>query len=137
MSLWTWFAGVPSQEEQDAQLAAKKAAFEADIKAHEDAGTVTPERAQSLREYLAETQNEDVGAAAQAGFVEGLKEGADNVLTAPGKLVSAATQAANEAATGVVYGFFKNLPWWIYFGAAVALFIWMGGLALLKGSFAK
>jgi hypothetical protein len=27
----------------------------------------------------------------------------------------------------------KNIPWWIYLGGVLALFVWMGGVELLSG----
>jgi hypothetical protein len=32
---------------------------------------------------------------------------------------------------------FKLVPWWVWAGAAVAAFYWLGGFALLKGSLNK
>ena len=63
----------------------------------------------------------------------GLQEGLDNVLNAPGKVVGAVGQGAGQLLWGIV----KSIPWWAWIGAGVALFVWMGGLALLRGRLAK
>jgi hypothetical protein len=85
-----------------------------------------------------DTGNQSTGAADVVGAVTeeaqaGLQEGLDNVLNAPGKVVGAAGQGAGQLLWGIV----KSIPWWAWFGAGVALFIWMGGLALLRGRLAK
>ena len=59
----------------------------------------------------------------------GLSEGLDNVLSAPGKVVG----AVGAGASTVLAGILKAIPWWTWLVAAGALFVWMGGLALLKG----
>jgi hypothetical protein len=57
---------------------------------------------------------------------EGLKEGAENIQgTVKGSL---------NAAGGFVWG---SLPWWVLPLAAVALFLYMGGGQMLKGSLNK
>lgn len=66
-------------------------------------------------------------------FAAGAKEGLQNVLNAPGKIVG----GVGSGLSSVVWGIVKNVPWWIYAGGAVALFIWLGGLELLRGRLAK
>jgi hypothetical protein len=84
--------------------------------------------------YTAETGGlEDQDAAALEGLKEGAMEGLNNVLNAPGKIVGTVGQGAGQALWGVL----KNIPWWAYAAALGALFVWMGGLSLLRGRLAK
>lgn len=57
-----------------------------------------------------------------SAFVSGLEEGRQNV---------------KGFFNGAVWQLLKSIPLVVWIGAAVALFIWMGGLSLLKGKFAK
>lgn len=66
-------------------------------------------------------------------FVAGAKEGLQNVLNAPGKIVG----GVGSGLSTVVWGIVKSIPWWIYAAALVALFIWLGGLELLRGRLAR
>ena len=75
----------------------------------------------------------DVTQSVDVAFQQGLAEGAQNVLNAPGKLVGAAGSASSSLLSGIL----KNIPWWVYVAAFGALFIWMGGLSLLKGRLSR
>jgi hypothetical protein len=55
------------------------------------------------------------------------------VLAFPGEVVGAAGSGAGTLLGGIL----KNIPWWAWLAAAGALFVWMDGLSLLKGRFAK
>lgn len=81
----------------------------------------------------ASTGTDNPTAAISGEFNAGLAEGANNILTAPGKAVG----AVGSGASTLLWGIIKSIPWWVYLGAAVALFIWMGGLALLRGRLDK
>jgi hypothetical protein len=72
-------------------------------------------------------------AAAWEGAQEGAAEGWNNVLDAPGRAVGAITDSTGQALAGVL----KNIPFWLWLVAAGALFVWMGGLSLLKGRLAR
>lgn len=76
--------------------------------------------------------NDVTGAVTDAG-VEGAKEAAAKMLKAPGDLVG----AAGKGLTDMLWNILKNIPIWVYVALGVALFIWMGGLALLRGRLAK
>lgn len=75
----------------------------------------------------------DVAESIDGEFYTGLNEGWNNVLNAPGKAVGAIGDASGSLLGGVL----KNIPWWAWVGGAIALFVWMGGLALLRGRFAR
>lgn len=79
------------------------------------------------------TGDNNVVASVDSEFVAGLQQGANNVLQAPGKVVGAAGSGASTLLGGIL----KNIPWWIYGGALVALFVWMGGLELFRGRLAR
>lgn len=72
------------------------------------------------------TYHMDVGDQVNDAFVEGAKEGAAN-------LASGIKKGFN-AAGGFVW---KAIPWWVWLAAVFALFVWLGGLTLLKGRLAK
>jgi multidrug efflux pump subunit AcrA (membrane-fusion protein) len=59
----------------------------------------------------------------------GLQEGLNNVLDAPGKVVGAVGSGLSQTLGGIL----KNIPWWVYLVGLGALFVWMGGLSLLRG----
>ena len=90
-------------------------------------------------QYAQVQNNEQTGAtgdvAAQVGseFQAGLQDGLNNELSLPGKVVGAVSGGAGQ----LLWGILKNIPWWLWLGAAGALFVWMGGLALLWGRLAK
>ena len=75
----------------------------------------------------------DVVGSVNSEFVAGAKEGLNNVLNAPGKLVGDVGGGLNQMLSGIL----KNIPWWVWLAAAGGLFVWMGGLSLLKGRLAK
>ena len=81
----------------------------------------------------ASTGDNNVAGAINAEAEAGLQEGLNNVLNAPGKLVG----AVGSGASTLLWGIVKAIPWWVWLAAAGALFVWMGGLELLKGRLAK
>jgi predicted deacylase len=125
-------SGAMTADEQQANLEKQKAVLAAKLEARKAAGTLTPEEEQLYYPSLS-VQLEDQNAAAAAGLAEGAKEGLNNVLDAPGWLTKLLGDAASKAVKGIVI----NIPWWVWVVAAGALFIWMGGLSLLKGRFAR
>jgi hypothetical protein len=133
MSFWSWLTGTTPQADQQAQLDYAKGQYDAALQARIDAGTITPAEVQSAQRFENSVQLEDTTAAAQQGFQEGLQQGLDNVLNAPGKVVGAVGSGAGQLLWGVV----KNIPWWVWLGAAGMLFVWMGGLELLRGRLAR
>jgi len=85
-------------------------------------------KTQEAEKYLAETQAnlergkiDNVAQQVDDAFYQGLEEGAANIRGSIGSVVGGALQAP-----------FKLIPWWILLGAAVAAFIYFGGLRLIK-----
>jgi hypothetical protein len=89
--------------------------------------------AQDIAAGNASTGADNVVASVNSEAAAGAAEGLNNVLTAPGKVVG----AVGGSASTLLWGILKNIPWWVYLVGAGALFIWMGGLMLLKGRFAR
>jgi len=127
MSLWSFITGTTPQEEQQAQLESKQAAYNAALDRREAAGTVTPDVAAADRAYVNGIVLEDTNAAARQGFTEGLQEGWQNVLNAPGNAVGAVGSNVGQ----VLWGILKNIPWWAYLLALAVGFFYFGGFALL------
>ena len=133
-----FFTGSNAQSADDAQANLNRLnALEAQrLAARQAAGTITPDQAQ-LYVNDANLPNSNVAAeqnaAAAEGLEEGAREGLNNVLDAPGKLVGAVGSGLSQAVGGIL----KNIPLWVYALALVALFIWMGGLTLLRGRLSR
>jgi len=119
--------------EQQANFDAQQAAYQAALARRQAAGTLTTQQAQNAADYAASLQLDSQDAAAAQGFVAGLGEGWNNVLNAPGK----ATGFIGDTLSQTLGGILKNIPWWVYVAGLGALFVYMGGLALLRGRFAK
>jgi hypothetical protein len=66
-------------------------------------------------------------------FRAGAAEGLHNVLAAPGQVVGAAGSLSGE----LLWGIIKKIPWWAWLAGLGALFVWMGGLSLLRGRLAR
>lgn len=113
MSFWSAITGTTPQAEQDAQLAAKKQAFQAALDNRKAAGTISDERAADLQEYVNSVQLEDTDAAAREGFAEGLREGIGNI--------------GNGVKSALSF-----VPWPVWIAVGVAAFFYLGGLPLLK-----
>jgi hypothetical protein len=75
----------------------------------------------------------DVVSSVDGEFVAGAQQGLSNVLAAPGKVVG----AVGGSASSLLWGIVKNIPWWVWIAALGAIFVWMGGLELLRGRLAR
>ena len=71
--------------------------------------------------------NDTNGAVATAAG-EGLKEGLNNVLAAPGKIVGGVTGGAGQ----ILWGILKGVPWWLWLLAIGGLFFYLGGGPVLE-----
>ena len=112
--------------ELDAQINAANQQLEAQ-------GYVAPGYAAAAAQDIA-AGNATTGAgnpveAVNADFQAGLKEGFNNVLDAPGKVVGAVSDAGGQLGWGIL----KNIPWWLWIVGGLALFVYLGGLPLLAG----
>jgi multidrug efflux pump subunit AcrA (membrane-fusion protein) len=140
MGLWNWVVtqatGVDPAAEQARSNAADAGNAAIDQQLLEQ-GTWTQAQYDQAQADMAagnlSTGVNDVAGSINQAAEQGLMEGVNNVLTAPGKAVGAVGSGASTLLGGIL----KNIPWWVYLGAAVALFIWMGGLSLLRGRLAK
>lgn len=103
----------------------------------EDAGYVpagyTDLAAQDIAAGNASTGANDVVGSVNSEAAAGAAQGLNNVLTAPGKAIG----AIGSGASTLLWGILKNIPWWAYLAGAAALFVWMGGLTLLRGRLAR
>jgi hypothetical protein len=79
------------------------------------------------------TGTNDVLASVDSEFAAGAQQGLQNVLHAPGAVVG----AVGSGASTLLWGILKNIPWWVWIVGLGALFVWMGGLSLLRGRFAR
>jgi hypothetical protein len=140
MGLWNWIVtqttGIDPAAEQQRSDTADAATAQLDQQALES-GTWTQAQYDAAMADIG-TGNASTGAGDVMGSIDseavaGLKEGLNNVLTAPGKVVG----AVGSGASTLLWGIIKSIPWWVYLGAAVALFIWMGGLELIQGRLKK
>lgn len=121
MSILTdWLIGGQPEAEAEANYERLKQLERDRLAARATAGTITPE--QEAR-YLANTEPlQSTDAAAAYGFAEGLGEGIQNI-----------SGGVNKTLAGTIKTIFSAIPWQVWILAAIALFIWMGGLALLRG----
>jgi len=97
-------------------------------------GTAAADRAQQVvAQDLSTGGTGNVTASVGSEFNAGLNQGLNNVLDFPGKVVGAAGSGANQ----ILLGILKNIPWWVYVGAAVGAFFYFGGFALVLRRFIK
>ena len=73
------------------------------------------------------------GATAQVNdaFIEGAREGLAAELNF---FTNILPDGINKTLSTILKAIFKAIPWWAWIIGAAALFVWMGGLALLQGS---
>lgn len=141
MSLWSWTMSKLTGVDLDAEQARSEQLDQATRDLNQEyleRGLWTQDQYDQAMENMV-AGNESTGADNVVGSVTaeaqaGLQEGLDNVLSAPGKVVDA---VVGQGAGKVLWGIVKAIPWWVWIGGGIALFIWMGGLALLRGRFAK
>lgn len=133
MSWSDWFlkSGSQTSSEQEANYARLQQLEQERLARRQAEGSITVE---DVAYYQSNTGPlESQNAAAWEGAKEGAAEGWQNVLNAPGQAVGAVGGSLSTVLGGVL----KNIPWWLWLVAAGALFVWMGGLSLLRGRLAK
>lgn len=89
--------------------------------------------AQDIAAGNASTGAANVVGSVDSEFVAGAQQGLQNVLEAPGKAVG----LLGSGSSTLLWGIVKNIPWWAWVGAGFALFVWMGGLSLLRGRLSR
>lgn len=124
MSFWNWLTGTASQEEQQAQLAAKQSQFVDALARRQAVGDMSQDEIQAAQQYVNSVQLDDVDAAAASGFREGLATGWENVLQAPGKGLGFVGGSLGTA--------LKAVPAWFWLILAVGVFLWFGGARVLR-----
>lgn len=77
----------------------------------------------------ASTGADNVVGSVNSEAIAGAQQGLHNVLAVPGQVIGAAGSLSGE----LLWQTIKRIPWWVWLGAAAALFIWLGGLSLLRG----
>jgi multidrug efflux pump subunit AcrA (membrane-fusion protein) len=112
--------------EQTANLERQQREYQARLDARRAAGTITEAQYSVGLQAIENSRPLDQDAAAAAGFIEGAREGLDNV-----------TGAVNRTLAGTVNAVFSSIPWQIWALGAVALFVWMGGHLWLKNILPK
>lgn len=113
--------------EQAANYAAQQAEYQRRLQARQEAGTLPAD-------YIyAGGQLEVQDQAAWEGFQEGAAEGAANVGTF---LTDTLPGTVNKTISATVGSVFSAIPVSLWLLAAVALFVWMGGLTVLRGKLA-
>jgi len=124
---------VQTAQEQADNLAREQQLYRDRLAARQADNSITPEQLAADNSYVDTITLDSQDAAAAAGFGEGLQVGWQNVLNAPGKLVGGVGSNLGQVLGGVL----KNIPWWAWLVAAGALFVWMGGLTLLRGQLGR
>lgn len=119
---WLYGIDVEAEQERSDELDARLADLN---RAAYDAGKYTPQS------YYEREQNREAGRLnaekeVNQAFVEGLKEGAASIPTGINSALSTATR-----------GIFSAIPLSVWLVAGLALFVWAGGLGMLKGRLAK
>jgi hypothetical protein len=122
----SWFAGLFGYDEENAARAAAADATLARLNREKfDRGELTAEQFQVIEARRLQSQF-DADAEVWGGFKDGLEEGRQNIQ--------------NTVKGGLNFGgslLFGSIPWWVWLVAAAALFFWMGGASLLKGSLSR
>jgi hypothetical protein len=81
----------------------------------------------------ADAGTNDVVATVDQAAAQGAAEGLHNVLTLPGQAIGAVGSGAGTVLGSIL----KHIPWWVWLGLAFLVFVWLGGLVMLKGSLAR
>ncbi len=125
MSFWSAITGTTPQSEQEANLQKQKDLFNQRLQDRIDEGTISDQKAKEYQDYVGSLSLEDTDAAAAAGFKEGAVEGLNNVLSAPGKVVSGAGWGVGKILAG--------FPWWFWPLLIIGVLFYLGaGPWLLK-----
>lgn len=94
-------------------------------------GLITQAQYDQMQTDLA-TQTDSSVQGQNAEITQGLEEGAAQGLANEEKAVSTVTSGVTGVAGGLIGSFLKSLPWWVWLGAAAALFFYLGGGGFLE-----
>lgn len=110
MGVWAYLTGTASNDEQQAQLAAKKAEYEKRLLAREDAGTLSPAEFENDFAYLDQLSLDNSEKAASDVFTQTLKDEVTGI---------------EHAATNPLSTFFSKVPtqWLIILGIVIGLWL--------------
>jgi hypothetical protein len=110
-----------TSDEAAANLDRQTALFNARLAAREQDGTISDQQDASAHAFITGVKLEDQDAAAAQGFAEGWAQGWDNLK-----------QTAKDATSAL-----SPAIWGIVVLAGVGLFVWAGGLGIIKGVLKK
>jgi hypothetical protein len=123
---WSWsdiFLPSTSQsyDEGQANLAAQQDLYRQRLAARESAGTISPSQDASYTDFISSVHLDNQNAAAAEGFTSGLSDSFNGLVTGGGSLLSKLSPSI----------------WGIVVLAGIGLFIWAGGLGIIKGILAR
>ena len=121
-------SGNQTSAEQEANYARQQQQYQDALNAREQAGSIDQNMVDFYNLNRDRLMSQD--AAAAQGLAEGAAQGARNVATFATDTLPG---AIHSTLSGTVGALFKSIPISVWLLAGVALFFWMGGLALLKG----
>ncbi|MGZ4960982.1 MAG: hypothetical protein ACXWIU_08960 [Limisphaerales bacterium] len=136
MSLFTKFqslfnGGIDTAVEQERQTQLD-AAITASNQNLVDKGIWTPEQQAAAQQNLTASDTPDIQGAIDAAYVQGAKEGLQNDINLAKKAGSAISDAANKTLWTVLKDVFGAIPWPIWIIGAVVLFVYLGGLGIVR-----
>lgn len=131
MSWSDWFLPSTSQtsQEQAENYARQQAEYQAALERRMQEGTLPSDYAPAAGGEL-----ESQDGAAWQGAKEGAIEGAGNVVNFATSTLPNAINTTLGATVGVL---FRSIPFTVWLLAGVALFVYMGGFAMLRGRLSK
>jgi hypothetical protein len=132
MSFWTkvqslWL-GVDTGAEQDrqSQLDAQIASNNQGLV---DKGIWTPDQLAAANQDLSQSDTPDVQGAVDQAYLDGVVEGLQNDKTF---LTDTVPNGISATLRGIVSSVFKAIPWQAWVIGAIVLFIYLGGLGILR-----
>jgi len=136
MSLWTkvqslWLGGIDTAAEQNRQTTLD-AAITASNQTLVDKGIWTPEQQAAANADLGASDTPDIQASIDAAYAQGAAEGFQNDVNLLSKAGNAISDAANKTLWQALKNIFGAIPWPIWIIGAVVLFVYLGGLGIIR-----
>lgn len=135
--LFDFLYGAPALQEQSSQLDQKLADINNQALASGKVDQQTYDQTVAhLAQQVQDTANitGSIDAAAVQGVIEGYQNELSAIQAVPefagklaGDVLTAATKGVSAGVGSIGKGLFGSLPWWVWVGGAVALFIYLGG----------